>query len=420
MTTTETARPVAWLAIGLCVAAAMIEGFDIASMGVAGPRLVKALALSPEEAGWAFSASLIGLMIGAATAGPLSDRLGRKPVLLTAVLVFAVFSLATAAAGAFAPLLAVRFATGLGLGGAMPMLVAMASELAPDRRRTAVVSSVTAGMPLGGALVGLLARTDLAQADWRVIFMVGGVAPLLMALALWAGLPETGTRRAEGGAPAQGGLAALFAPSRLGATLSLWVACAAIALVLHLFLNWLPSLLEAQGVERKAAAGVSTLFNLGGVAGGIVIGLVIDRFGARWPIAATAAALAATLLMLAAPGSGLAATAALAFAAGFLIMAIQFGIYGVTPAYYAPPVRGAGVGAAIASGRFGAAMGPVFAGQLLGVGATSSEVVTATIPIVIVAGLGVMALTVVGKTADQDTEALSLAAQGLDFAQVKE
>lgn len=407
MTSTERTAtpPAAWLAIGLCLVAAMIEGFDIASMGVAGPRLVKALGLSPEEAGWAFSTSLIGLLFGAAVAGPLSDRLGRKPVLLTAVIVFAVFSLATAMVGGYEPLLAVRFLTGLGLGGAMPMLIAMASELAPAHRRTVVVSTVTAGMPFGGALVGLLARTDLAQADYRIIFIVGGAAPLLLAIALWAGLPETGGRgvavkvEARGEAPPEGALKALFAPARLGTTLSLWVGYAAIALVLHLFLNWLPSLLEAQGIARKDAAGISTLFNLGGVAGGVTIGLFIDRLGSRWPLIATVAGLVAVLFALAAPSAGLAATALLATGAGFLIMATQFGLYGVTPPYYAPPVRGAGIGAAIASGRFGAAMGPVFAGQLLGVGKTPSEVVTATVPVVVIAGLAAVALTVFGRKA---------------------
>lgn len=401
MTSTDatTTKTTAWLAIGLCLVAAMIEGFDIASMGVAGPRLVKALGLSPEEAGWAFSTSLIGLLFGAAFAGPLSDRLGRKPVLLTAVLVFAGFSLATAMVSAYEPLLAVRFLTGLGLGGAMPMLIAMASELAPANRRTAVVSTVTAGMPFGGALVGLLARTDLAQADYRIIFIVGGVAPLIMAIALWAGLPETGKREPAPETPTEGGLRTLFAPSRLGTTLSLWIGYAAIALVLHLFLNWLPSLLEAQGVARKDAAGISTLFNLGGVAGGVMIGLVIDRLGPRWPLIATVAGLVAVLFALAAPSAGLAATAALATGAGFLIMATQFGLYGVTPQYYAPPVRGTGIGAAIASGRFGAAMGPVFAGLLLGGGKTASEVVTATVPVVMLAGLAAVALTVFGRKA---------------------
>lgn len=398
MTIAQTAGRPALIAIGLCLLAAMLEGFDIAAMGVAAPKMVPALGLSKPEAGWAFSASLLGLLFGAALAGPLSDRIGRKPVLLTAIAVFGLFSLATAMTQAYEPLLAVRLLTGLGLGGAMPMLIAMASELASEGRRTLVVSSVTAGMPLGGALVGLLARTDLAMADWRVIFLVGGAAPMLLALALWVGLPETGTR-SRALVPSEG-LAALFGKGRLGTTLSLWVSYAAIALVLHLFLNWLPSLLVSRGVDSRAAAGVSTLFNLGGAAGGVLVGLTIDRLGARWPLAAVMASLIAVLFALAAPGAGLPATAGLAFAAGFLVMAAQFGLYGIGPRYYAPPVRGTGVGAAIAAGRFGSVLGPVLAGQLLGGGASSGQVVMSTVPIVVLAGVAAMALTVLGKQPD--------------------
>lgn len=396
--TTQPAGRPARIAIGLCLLAAMLEGFDIASMGVAAPKMMPALGLTKPEAGWAFSASLLGLLFGAAFAGPLSDRIGRKPVLLTAVMVFGLFTLGTAMAGGYEALLVVRFLTGLGLGGAMPMLIAMASELASEKRRTVVVSSITAGMPLGGALVGLLARTDMAAADWRVIFIVGGAAPLLLIAALWFWLPETGTRASK--AAPSAGVTALFGPGRLGTTLSLWVSYAAIALVLHLFLNWLPSLLVANGVEGKAAAGISTLFNLGGVAGGVLVGLTIDRMGARWPLAAVVAGLIAVLFALAAPGAGLPVTAALAFGAGFLIMAAQFGLYGIGPHYYAPAVRGTGVGAAIAAGRFGSALGPVLAGQLLGGGASAGQVVLSTVPIVLLAGVAAMALTVVGKRAE--------------------
>lgn len=398
MTTSTISGRTTWIAIGLCLLAAMLEGFDIASMGVAAPKMMPALGLTKPEAGWAFSASLFGLLFGAALAGPLSDRIGRKPVLLTAVTVFGLFTLGTAMAGGYEALLVVRFLTGLGLGGAMPMLIAMASELASEKRRTVVVSSITAGMPMGGALVGLLARTDMAAADWRVIFIVGGVAPLLLIAALWFWLPETGTK--AGKAAPSAGVTALFGPGRLGTTLSLWVSYAAIALVLHLFLNWLPSLLVARGVEGKAAAGISTLFNLGGVVGGVLVGLTIDRLGARWPLGAAVAGLIAVLFALAAPGAGLPATAALGFGAGFLIMATQFGLYGLGPQYYAPAVRGTGVGAAIAAGRFGSALGPVLAGQLLGGGASTQQVVMSTVPIVLLAGVAAMLLTVVGKKAE--------------------
>jgi AAHS family 3-hydroxyphenylpropionic acid transporter len=395
---TDKAGRAAVFAVGLCLLAAMLEGFDIASMGVASPKMVPALGLSKPEAGFAFSASLFGLLIGAAIAGPLADRMGRKPVLLGAVVIYGLFSLLTAFVTDYELLLLVRTLTGIGLGGAMPMLIAIASELAPERRRGVVVASVTAGMPLGGALVGLLARSDLAQADWRLIFIVGGVLPLVMAVVLWLWLPET---RQATTAPVKGaGLSALFGKGRLATTAGLWISYAAIALVLHLFLNWLPILIVDRGFAPKSAAGISTLFNLGGAIGGVLSGLAIDRMGARWPLAVVFAALIAVLLAIASPTLTLGLTAALSFAVGFLIMAAQFGLYGVGTGYYPPAVRGVGVGAAIAAGRFGSALGPMAAGELLGAGASGSQVVWFTVPVVLLCAAAAMSLTVFGRKAE--------------------
>ncbi|HYE45853.1 MAG TPA: MFS transporter [Caulobacter sp.] len=385
----------AGIAIGLCFLAAMLEGFDIASMGVAAKTMMPDLGITdPEKIGQAFSASLLGLMFGAGLSGPSADRLGRRPVLIAAVAVYGLFSLLTAWTRGFELLLLVRFLTGLGLGGAMPMLIAMTSELSSHKRRTAAVGLITAGMPLGGALVGLLARSDFAVGNWQVIFLVGGIAPLVLAAVLWLLLPETKTKSAADVLTGDA-LAALFGRDRLATTAALWIAFAAVALVLHLFLNWLPSLL---GDTPKAAAGIALLFNLGGAAGGVLVGLAIDRLGVRWPLAVVFASLVAVLLALASPGQGM--TGLLAFGAGFLVMAGQFGLYGAAPHYYAVGVRGTGVAAAVSAGRLGSVLGPLAAGQLLGAGASPGQVVVATVPIVVLAGAAAMALSIWGKRAD--------------------
>ncbi|MDO9338136.1 MAG: MFS transporter [Caulobacter sp.] len=392
-----TKSPAPWIAIGLCLLAAMLEGFDIASMGVAAPKLVPDLGLTAGQAGTAFSASPLGLFFGALMAGPFADRLGRKPVLLASVVVFGLFSLATAWAWNLDVLLLVRFLCGLGLGGAMPMLLAMSSELAGDKRKALTVGLVTAGLPLGGALVGLLARSDAAQADWRLIFIAGGVAPLVLAVLLFFLLPETKAKSADDVLSGDS-LHALFGRERLATTASLWLSFAAIALVLHLFLNWLPILLGQRGVEPRAAAGIMTLFNIGGALGGLFAGWAIDRVGAQRPFLGIFLLLMVVLFAMAGL-TGASSLALFGFAAGFLIMAGQFGLYGLAPQHYGEKVRGVGVGAAVSAGRLGSVFGPLVAGVLLGSGATSGDVVMSTVPIVAVAGLAALALTVWGKKA---------------------
>lgn len=382
-----------WMIWAVCLLAAMLEGFDIQSMGVAAPRMVRALGLSPGQAGWAFSASLIGLMLGASGGGAIADRIGRRPVLVFSAIAFGLFSLATPLARGFEPLLAVRFLTGLGLGGAMPMLIALASEQAGTARKATMVAVVTAGLPLGGALAGLLARSPLAQ-DWRMIFVFGGIAPLLatplLHFVLPLGRPEAIARQGRAA------LASLFAPAQLPVTVSLWLAVALTALILHLLLNWLPTLLVARGLPKSAAFGAAALFNLGGASGGIVFGLLADRFGPRWPLVGGFLGLALALLGLAAAGAG-GQIAALAFAAGFLLMGGQFTLYGLAPRLYADAVRGAGVGAAIAASRLGSIFGPLAAAQLIGGGASGGTVVGALVPVALATGAAAAVLAWVGR-----------------------
>lgn len=386
-----------WIAIGLCLLAAMLEGFDIASMGVAAPKLLPDLGLSPGEAGAAFSAGPFGLFVGALMAGPFADRVGRKPVLLVSVVIFGLFSLATAWAQNLDVLLVIRFLCGVGLGGAMPMLLAMSSELAGEKRKALTVGLVTAGLPLGGALVGLLARSDAAQADWRLIFIVGGAAPILLAVLLWLFLPETKAKSAEDVLSGDS-LHALLGRERLATTISLWLSFAAIALVLHLFLNWLPILLGQRGIAPRDTAGIMTLFNIGGALGGLFAGWAIDRMGARRPFLGIFLLLMLVLIVLSGL-TGVTSLALFAFAAGFLIMAGQFGLYALAPQHYGEKVRGVGVGAAVSAGRLGSVFGPLAAGALLTGGATSGDVVMSTVPIVAVAGLAALALTKWGKKA---------------------
>ena len=119
----------AGLVVFVCFLIAAIEGYDIQAFGVAAPKMVPELGLDPGQQGWAGSAAMMGLVLGALVGGWLADRHGRKPVLLGSVAAFGLFSLLTAMAHSYEALLWARFATGLGFGGAMPNLIAVAVEI---------------------------------------------------------------------------------------------------------------------------------------------------------------------------------------------------------------------------------------------------------------------------------------------------
>src|ERR1700694_3664923 len=188
------AQPVGGFQIRLlltCAAVLFLDGFDTTAIGYVAPVLAREWGLGKGALGPVFSAGLFGLMIGALIFGPLADRVGRKKIIIFSTLAFGVGTLATAFISDVNTLLAIRFLTGLGLGGAMPNAIAMTSEFSPHRRRATMVMVMFCGFSIGAALGGLLAAALIPQFGWRSVFIVGGVAPLLLVpiLALW--LPES-------------------------------------------------------------------------------------------------------------------------------------------------------------------------------------------------------------------------------------
>jgi AAHS family 4-hydroxybenzoate transporter-like MFS transporter len=127
--------------IGLCGAVLLLDAFDTQSMGFLAPPMAEALGIPVTSFGPVFSSSLLGLMIGSMIIGPFADRRGRKPAIILSTLAFGAFSLITVAATRLEELIVLRFLTGLGLGGAIPNAVALASEYAPPRIRAVLVTS---------------------------------------------------------------------------------------------------------------------------------------------------------------------------------------------------------------------------------------------------------------------------------------
>jgi AAHS family 3-hydroxyphenylpropionic acid transporter len=376
------------LTLALCFLAALTEGFDIQSMGVAAPRLAPALALTREQLGPVFSASLIGLLAGAVMCGRVADRIGRKWVLIASLTIFGVFSAATTLAWDLNSLLTIRVLAGLGLGGAMPNLLALAAEAVRSDRRARVVTLVAAGYPFGGAVAGAVA----ASLGWRDIFLVGAAAPLALAPLMARVLPESSSflaaRHAPGvAAPARSDyLWILFGPSRALTTGLLWTASFLAILTLYLLLNWLPTLMGDKGVGKAEASLVSLLFNLGGAFGVLALAPLLDRAGRAWIVVGWYVALAASLIALAAAGADLLSAGAAGFAAGLFVVSASVSLTGLAPCFYPVVMRGAGVGATVAVGRSGAIVGPLLAAALLGAGVGASGVLLALAPLAAVAG----------------------------------
>jgi AAHS family 3-hydroxyphenylpropionic acid transporter len=380
----------------LWILAAILEGIDLQSAGIAGPAMARVFGFNPAQMGRIFGISTAGLALSAALGGHLADRFGRKRVLVWAVVVYGLFSLATAACWSYESMLVARALTGVGLGAAIPNLIALVFESTPVRLRNTMVGVMYCGMPLGSALAAAIGWGGIEHYGWRLIFYCGGAAPVLVAPLLARFLREspaflapaqrTLTPKASSHSPSDSALQMLMAQGRALTTLTLWFASFSTYFVLYLLLSWLPTLLVRRGFTDSAASAVLVLFNVGGIAGIIVSGVLMDRWKHRTVVLCIYAGLIAVLLTLA----NVLHTGALltcAFLADFFAASSQMIQYGLAPLYYPVARRGMGVGAMVAVGRTGAIAGPVIAGQLLALGAGTAAVLTSGVPAVTLSAL---------------------------------
>ena len=296
------------LTILLCFFSALFEGFDIQSAGVAAPRLALALNIDDAMLKWVFSANIFGLLVGAIVGGRLADAIGRKRVLVMSMIAFGIFSLGSALVHTVEPLILMRLLTGLGLGGAMPNMLALAAENSPSDRRGLATAIMYCGMPLGGAVASFTSMFDAVS--WQQIFYIGGFAPLLAApLMAWV-LPESrgfqalrhASSHASDSTPTRSRASiwfALFGEGRAGNTLLLWAAYGLTLLVMYGLLNWLPIMLHRLGLTRPQASIAQIFFNVGGASCSVLIGFLLDRTRRLLTVSITYACMCAALLALA-------------------------------------------------------------------------------------------------------------------------
>jgi len=365
-----------------CLLAAICEGFDLQSAGVAAGGIVGEFAPRPDQLGTFFSASTLGLFFGALIGGRVSDRVGRKAVLVTSIALFGLFSLLTAYAWDLASLTGARLLTGFGLGGALPNLIALTAESAAPDQRSARIALVYGGNPLGGAVASLVSLMVIGS-HWRWIFLAGGVAPLLLAPIMAVSLQESAAFRRQASAPARPSALAILREGRAPWTLLLWMSFFLGLLTLYLLLNWLPILMHEGGLTRAQAAAAQIGFNVGGTLAALFVGRLFDGPLRGVTLVSTFVALPLLLLLLAKAPAAVAPMLALVFLLGCAVIAGQAFLYAQAPSGYPTLIRGIGVGAAVAIGRLGSIVGPKLGGVLKAAGHSGPRLLLDILPIVI-------------------------------------
>jgi AAHS family 4-hydroxybenzoate transporter-like MFS transporter len=390
-----------FLVVALCALVGLLDGSDTQFIGVAAPFIAGSLALKVSGFGPVFAASQLGAAIGALTFGPLADRLGRKTVLILAVVVFAAFTLATISVASLYALIAVRFFAGLGLGGATPCFLTLTSDYSPRRQRGMIATIIWSAYPLGAAFGSLMNAYILSHLGWHAIFYVGGGLPLVVAAVLLLFLPESvqylvargadperigailrrmghdvagqGVRFIVDGKKLTGTpIRHLFSERRGTATVLLWIIFLLAFATTNVMVMWTPTLLHRNGLEPAATAVALALFNIGAFVGMASAGRLVDRFGAPRMLFP---AFIGAALSIAALGSAGTLTLASVFSTllGLTIGMGGAGAVAVASLIYPPAIRSTGIGWGMGNARFGQFVSPLIIGALLSAGFTTGQ-----------------------------------------------
>jgi MFS transporter, AAHS family, 4-hydroxybenzoate transporter len=368
----------------LCFLVLFLEGYDITAMSYAIPSLTEVWHAKPPQFTAALTTGSVGLLLGALSAGLLGDRLGRKPVLIGCTLVFGLFSLLTACSTGLVSLAALRFLTGLGLGGGIPIAIALATDYAPERNPRRLVILMSAGISVGNTVGGFMAAQIVQLSSWEMIFVVGGLLPILVAPLMIAYLPESDAlpaARATDPAIRKATPLELFRHGLAPRTLLLWMVNLFNLVGNYFILFWLPSILHAKGLSPSAAILATTMYALGTILGALVTAPIVDRLGVERVIAFILCMGAFCVLLIGTLDLPFPLLCVVICAAGTGIGGCQHGINSVSGALYPAPIRSTGTGWALALGRVGQIGGPLIGGILLGLGWTSRDIfLVASVP----------------------------------------
>lgn len=382
--------------VAICFLIAVIEGLDIQAAGIAAAGIREYFGLDSSQLGVFFSAGILGLLPGALVGGRVADRIGRKKVLIFSTAVFAIFTLCTVWVNSFSSLLVVRFLAGAGLGAAMPILITLASEAVTPQNRGRAVGLMYCGMPVGAAILSLVATTEFG-ANWKNVFYLGGLLPIIVIPLMIILLPEskeylkTQNKSVDIVAAPQGSFKDLLNSDNLLRTICIWVSYFFTLMVVYIMLSWLPSLFTELGFTRKDGATAQFYFMISATVGTIVLGMLTDRWKKAYVIILMYGGILAGLLALNASNSLTQMYMAAALVGAFVI-GCQGVLYAFGSMVYPTELRGTGVGTGSAIGRVGAMLGPVVAGQLLVAGFGAAGVISAAIPCIVISAVFMLLL----------------------------
>jgi AAHS family 4-hydroxybenzoate transporter-like MFS transporter len=387
-----------YFVLALLMVALLCDGFDLQIVAFAAPRIAADWGIAADGLRYALVANLVGMMIGAMFLGNMGDRFGRKRVIVVGTIMYGITALLCLLAKNPTELGMVRFVTGLGLGGVLPNVIALAAEISPSSRRAFLTSIPMIGMSLGSGMPAIVAAWLVPRYGWQALFVAGSAVPIAIALLIAWKLPESilfltyrGRSRREiearareldpslqitpdtkfelrsrgTGETPRGSIADLFSGPLKVTTLLLWLIFACTLLSMHFLNSWISVILNQAGLSEVQTAFTNASLHWGGTFAAIATVFLLGRLGLNWALLLLLLGLTGcTIIAVTGFASAPLLTAAVCMA-GFGIIGCQGVLNTSAGLIYPVSCRPTGAGAALGMGRIGSLSGPLIGAYVL-------------------------------------------------------
>lgn len=383
-------------AVAMTIVLNALDGFDVLSISFASPGIAEEWGIDRAALGVVLAMELIGMGLGSIVLGRVADRIGRRKAMLICLVIMTVGMFMVTTAASIPVLSAWRVVTGLGIGGMLASINAVAAEFSNSRRRHLSVSLMTIGYPIGAVVGGTIAAQLLKTYDWRSVFYLGTAMTALCIPLVYLLIPESvhwllhkrprgaleavnRTLQRMGHAALDGlprieeeehrkSLAGILSPALIATTLLVTAAYFFHITTFYFLIKWIPKIVVDMGYATSSAVGVLVWANVGGATGGALLGFLTLRYNVKTLTIAVLFLSVAAVTLFGRSSGDLATLSIVACAAGFFTNAGIVGLYALFAHSYPTHVRASGTGFSIGLGRGGAMLSPVIAGFLFEAG----------------------------------------------------
>lgn len=376
------------LVICICWLAIFIEGYDLVVYGVVLPKLmdISQWELTSTQAGAMGSYALLGMFIGSSVGGVLSDRFGRKLILIISFVILSIMMILTAMANSPEIFAIYRFIAGLGIGGIVPAASALTTEYSPPKYRSLVYVLMYTGFAFGGVAASLSGMLFIDRFGWRFLFWLGAI-PIVLVPFIVKYLPEsikflqatnqiTKAKNLIGkyhlfdesinkeDKSVSNGFLSIFSKQYFLSTVLFSFIYIMAFLLIYGMNTWLPKIMQQAGYPMNSSLMFLLCFNLAAIIGGIIAGAAADRIRPKKVIGFTylLAALSIALLSI---KLNIVIMYTLIAIAGFGTTGTTFVLASYVMKKYHSHNRATAIGVSSAIGRLGAVAGPIIVGIIM-------------------------------------------------------